>query len=318
MRILKLSLIILISFGLGAAVSRSLSGKAVPKAEKAEVCHEEAEELKLSERAQELIALNTEKARLGTFSKSIPVIGEIAEDAETSVHVVSPVRGEITETKAGIGSVVKEGDVLCRVSEMNGETAIHEVKAPIAGTVIGAFAKVKDMVDTVSSVYTIADLTKLSATFDVYEKDISGIKLGQKVTIHSIAYPDKVFEGAITFISHRVDENSNTIKVRALVKNPDNFLKLGMFVNADIMIESEGRAIVLPKGAVYTMNSKKVVYIKTASDKFEAREIKVRDENTREVVLAEGVSEGEEVVVENGFLLKSESLRSRMGDGCAE
>ncbi len=318
MKIFKLLLIIFISFSLGIAVSWSIPGKVVVEAEKAEEHHEEAGELNLSEESQGLIALKTEKVQPVTFKKKIPVIGQIAQDADAPVHVVSPVSGEIIEVKAQIGSFVNKGDVLCAVSQINGETVIHEVRAPIAGTVIGAFAKVKDRVDTVSSVYTIADLTKLLATFDVYEKDIAEIKLAQKVMIYSIAYPGKVFEGEITFISPRVDEDANTIKVRAFIRNPDNYLKLGMFINADIVIESAGKSIVLPQEAVYTINARKVVCIKTAADKFEAREVKVQDENKEEVSLAAGVSVGEEVVVQNGFLLKSELLKSKMGEGCAE
>lgn len=318
MKIVKILLIIFISFVLGVAVSRSISSKVTAKAEKDEEHHEEAGELNLSEKSQELIELKTEKAQLVTFKKKIPVIGQIAQDAETSVHVVSPVIGEMTETKAQIGSFVNKGDVLCTVSKINGEIVTHEVMAPIAGTVIGAFAKVKDRVDTVSSVYTIADLTKLLATFDIYEKDIAEIKLAQKVMIYSVAYPGKVFEGEIMFISPRVDEDANTIKVRASIQNPDNYLKLGMFINADIIIESKDKSIVLPQEAVYTINSKKVACIKTAEDKFEAREVKVKDENKEEVSLATGIREGEEVVVQNGFLLKSELLKSKMGEGCAE
>lgn len=318
MKNLKLLLIIFISFGLGIAVSRSISSKVAARAEKGEERNEKSGELRLSEKSQELIALKTEKAQLVTFKKKISVIGQIAQDAETSVHVVSPVNGEIIETKTQIGSFVNKGDLLCTVSRINGEALVQEVRAPITGTVIGAFAKVKDRVDTISSVYTIADLTKLLATFDVYEKDIAEIKLAQKAMIYSVAYPGKVFEGEVTFISPRVDEDANTIKARAFIQNPDNYLKLGMFINADIIIESEGKSIVLPQEAVYTINAKKVVCIKAAADKFEAREVKVQDENEEEVALSAGVSVGEEVVVQNGFLLKSELLKSRMGEGCAE
>jgi multidrug efflux pump subunit AcrA (membrane-fusion protein) len=91
-----------------------------------------------------------------------------------------------------------------------------------------------------------------------------------------------------------------------------------MFVNADIVIESENKSIILPQEAVYTINAKKVVCVKTAADKFEAREVKIKDENKEEVSLSAGLSEGEEVVVQNGFLLKSELLKSKMGEGCAE
>ena len=270
--------------------------------------------------------------------------------------MVSPVIGTIAEAKAQIGSVVQKDELLCVVSKVNpvrepssltgvdggikppslmkalhpqqelgafsngvnGEASLHEVKAPTAGTVIGAFGKVGDRVDTVSSIYTIADLTKLWATLEVYEKDIAEIKLGQKAAVRTVAYPDRVFEGEIVFISPRVDENTHTIKVRIEVQNTNNELKLGMFVNADIVIESDAKYIVLPQEAVHIVDGKKIVFIKTADEKFEVRKVKIRDEADSTVAVYEGIKEGEAVVIQDGFLLKSELLKSKMGEGCAE
>jgi multidrug efflux pump subunit AcrA (membrane-fusion protein) len=324
MKNLKLAVVILISFTLGIAVSRGVFNKGKAGEHKEDSCKEEEghreEEtgLSLNKKSQELIDLKTKTAQLDVFKKNIAVVGQIAQDAQTSIHVVSPVIGTITEAKAQIGSVVQKDDILCVVSKVNGEATLHEVKAPIAGTVIGAFGKVNDRVDTVSSIYTIADLTRLWATLELYEKDIAEIKLGQKVAVRSVAYPDQIFEGEIVFISPRVDENTHTIKARVQVQNTNNNLKLGMFVNADIVIESDAKYILLPQEAVHMVDGKKVVFIKTADEKFEVREVKIKDESDGSVAVSEGIEEGETVVIQDGFLLKSELLKSKMGEGCAE
>ena len=323
MKNLKLALVILVSFALGIAISRGVfnKGKADERKEenhKEENHHEEDASLSLNKKSQELIDLKTKTVQLDVFKKNIAVVGQIAQDAQASLHVVSPVIGTIAEAKAQIGSVVQKDELLCVVSKVNGEASLHEVKAPIAGTVIGAFGKVGDRVDTVSSIYTIADLTKLWATLEVYEKDIAEIKLGQKAAVRTVAYPDQVFEGEIVFISPRVDENTHTIKVRIEVQNTNNDLKLGMFVNADIVIESDAKYIVLPQEAVHIVDGKKIVFIKTAEEKFEVREVKIMDEADSTVAVYEGIKEGEAVVIQDGFLLKSELLKSKMGEGCAE
>jgi len=323
MKNLKLAVVILISFALGIAVSRGVfnkgkAGEHKEESHKEEGHREEETGLSLNKKSQELIDLKTKTAQLDVFNKNIAVVGQIAQDAQTSIHVVSPVIGTITEAKAQIGSVVQKDDILCVVSKVNGEATLHEVKAPIAGTVIGAFGKVNDRVDTVSSIYTIADLTQLWATLEIYEKDIAEIKLGQKVALRSVAYPDQIFEGEIVFISPRVDENTHTIKARVQVQNTNNNLKLGMFVNADIIIESETKYIILPQEAVHIVDGKKVVFIKTSDEKFEVREVKIKDESDGSVAVSEGIEEGETVVIQDGFLLKSEFLKSKMGEGCAE
>ncbi len=323
MKNLKLAAVILISFALGIALSLSVFNKGKvdehkEDSHKEEGHGEEESVLSLNKKSQELIDLKAKTVQLEVFKKNIAVVGQIAQDAQTSLHVVSPVIGTIAEAKAQIGSVVKKDEILCVVSKVNGEAALHEVKAPIAGTVIGAFGKMGDRVDTVSSIYTIADLTQLWATLEVYEKDIAEIKLGQKASVRSVAYPDQVFAGEIVFISPRVDENTHTIKIRVQVQNTNNDLKLGMFVNADIIIESEEKYIVLPQEAVHIIDGKKVVFIKTADERFEVKEVKIKDESDGVVAVSEGIKEGETVVIQDGFLLKSELLKSKMGEGCAE
>lgn len=319
---LRLVSAVLIAFVLGMVVSRSILNKDIAKPRQAETRPEEeaAAELSLNKESQELINLKTAKTRLSVFKKSISVFGQIAQDAETSVHVVSPVTGMIVEAKAQIGSSVKKDEILCVVSKINGETSLHEVKAPIAGIVIGAFAKVNDRVDTVSSIYTIADLTKLWATFEVYEKDIAEIKLGQRVLARSLAYPDQVFEGEIIFISPRVDETSHTIKVRAIVDNKDMMLKLGMFVSGDIISEGREKYLSVPADAVQTIGDNKIIFLKTGDNKFVIRKIKVKDETKEDVFIEDvysqeenaQIKEGDEVAVGGAFLLKSELLKGEL------
>jgi len=277
--------------------------------------NEEENELELSKKSQELIGLKTQETKLAYFTRKIAVIGQIAQDSESSSHVTVPVSGVLVECKVKIGEAVKKDETICVIK--NGDSLI-EVKAPASGVVISDSFKKGDKVDTVSSMHTIADFSKLWVTLDVYEKDIADVKLGQKISIQSIAYPGKIFPGEITFISPRVDEDTHTIKVRALIQNPDYLLKLGMFINADIIVESQDKDIVLPSEAVHFIGEKRIVFIKTEEGKFRIRVVAIKDQTKDEVAVSEGLNEGEYVVVADGFLLKSEFLKSQMGEGCAD
>src|SRR3990167_5465371 len=164
MKNLKLALVILVSFALGIAISRGVfnKGKADERKEenhKEEGHHEEDDSLSLNKKSQELIDLKTKTAQLDVFKKNIAVVGQIAQDAQASLHIVSPVIGTIAEAKAQIGSVVQKDELLCVVSKVNGEASLHEVKAPIAGTVIGAFTSCRD-----ASPFTF-DTTQSSSSF---------------------------------------------------------------------------------------------------------------------------------------------------------
>jgi multidrug efflux pump subunit AcrA (membrane-fusion protein) len=279
--------------------------------------HGEHNEVAVSKGSQELIAVKTVEAKLVPFEKKISVVGQIAQDAEHTINVGAPGSGEVVECMAHIGAMVKKDDVLCKVKLVS-DGGIVEVKAPIAGVVIGGSAKESEKVDMVSSMHTIADFSVLQATFDVYEKDIKDVRMGQDICVRSAAYPDKCFDGAIVFISPRVDRETNAIKVRADIRNSDNLLKLGMFVTAGINVGTTEKYIVVPLEAVHSSEGKKMVFIKTGDEKFEAREVTIKEQSGGQVALCAGVCEGEKVVTENGFLLKSELLKSKMGAGCAD
>ena len=193
-----------------------------------------------------------------------------------------------------------------------------EIKSPVAGIVIGSFVKSGDKVDTVSSIFTIADLSKLWANFDVYEKDVAEVKVGQKVIVHASAYSDKTFEGKIVFISPRVDETSHTIKIRAVVENKDYSLKLGMFISGEIIFESNEKYLSVSTHAVQTMNNEKIIFIKAEDGKFVMKKIHIKTETAEEVLIDESsdesaqIKEGDEVVIEGAFLLKSELLKGEL------
>ena len=311
MKNLRWLLTILISIGIGIVISQTFLKKDTIHTEKQEGHHEEVNEVELSKKSQELIELKTIEARFAPLKKAISVMGQIASDPEYSIHVVTPQAGVIVECKAEIGSMVKEDDVLCIV-KTNAENSLLEIKSSISGVIIGDFAKVGNKVDSVSSIYTVADLSKLWANFDVYEKDISAVRLGQKVSVHSIAYPEKSFDGKIIFISPMVDETTRTIKIRALIENIDNLLKLKMFVTGEVISEGEERYLTLPSKAVQIIGDKKVVFVKFNDGKFQMKEVRIILETKDEVAISDGLQEGEQVVTEGAFLLKSELLKGEL------
>jgi len=311
MKLLKWVIIIGLSVGAGMSISHFFPNREVQPQEGQEEHSEDGKHLDLSKKSQELIDLKTMEAKRESLVKKIPVVGQIAQESETVSHVTALNPGVVSELKANIGAIVKKDDVICTIKVNGGDP--QEIKSPISGVVIGGFAKAGDKVDSVSSICTIADLSKLNGTFDVYEKDIAAVKSGQKILVRSIAYPDKAFEGEIVFISPRVDKDSRTVKIRGLIDNPEYLLKLGMFVNAELMVVSENKYIIVPQEAVQITEGKKTVFIKTADEKFEVRKIEIKDETKDKVAVSEGINEGDTIVIHGGFLLKSQLLKSKMG-----
>ncbi len=295
--------------------------KPAPQKEKDEHGHDHGEEghedehedgpIELSEESQELGGIKTAIVGSSSFASKVSVSGRIAQDVEEVKYVFASESGTIKECRANLGGQVKEGETVC-VATVNSNNQSIEIKAPISGTVISEFIKKGEHVDETTAIYAIADLSKLWANFDVYEKDIGFVKLGQKMLVYPLSYPDKTLEGEVVFISPRVDESTYTVKIRAVVDNTNDLLKLGMSVRGDILGEADGSVLTIPSEAIQTVENKTVVFKKMEKG-FEPQEVKVLSQTKESAAIQEGVSKGDEIVVKGSFILKSKMMASEMG-----
>ena len=114
-----------------------------------------------------------------------------------------------------------------------------------AGIVVDKVATTGMYMNTGGTMYTVADLSHVWVTLDVYESDLPWIRYGQKVIFESEAYPGKTFTGRIAFVDPVVDNRTRTVKVRVNVTNEHHLLKPDMFVRAVVSSKqaAEGKII---------------------------------------------------------------------------
>ncbi|MCB9757009.1 MAG: efflux RND transporter periplasmic adaptor subunit [Candidatus Omnitrophica bacterium] len=311
MKNLKSLFIIAIAFILGIFISPYIRGHKSPAHEETAQEHEEEGVVKLEKESQKLVDFKTVEVKKAPLTENISISGQIAQDANETHNVFPPQSGFVVENTAQLGAVVKKGDVICRIKVEDQDTPI-DVKSPYAGVVIGDFDTVGQKVEKISALCAIADLSKVWANFDIYEKDIAKVKIDQKITVRSSAYPEESFEGNIIFISPRVDETTRTIKIRALIQNTDYLLKLGMFVNGVVISHGTEEHLIIPTSAVQTFGDKMVVFVKAGEGEFHKKEIVINSQTAEEVAVREGINAGDMVVTDGAFLLKSGLLKDEL------
>lgn len=275
---------------------------------------EEAGIVHIKPEFQAMIDLQFETAAKGQLTSSIEVVGELAQETDQVAHVTSNSEGVLEAYLVDLGATVDVDTPLCQLRSKEGETIT--LKAQAHGTVLAKYLKVGDRVDTLTSIMTIADPDLMRAGFDIYERDLSKVTLGQAVRVKSAAYPDKAFEGKIVFISPRVDSKSRTIKIRVDVENEEHLLKYGMFVTGEIQVPTDKEVLFVSGKAIQQINSETVVFVPAdEEDEFLVREVKVGREINGKVEVLSGLSVGDKVVTEGSFYLKSELLKGEFGDG---
>ena len=163
------------------------------------------------------------------------------------------------------------------------------------------------------TLYKLADLSRVWLYADIYEYELSYIRLGQEAAIQLTALPGETFRGKAIYIYPSLDPTSRTAKVRFEFTNPRGKLKPEMFANVEIKVPL-GQKLAVPEGAVIDTGLRRVAIVDKGSGYFEPREITVGAKAENYYVVIKGLKAGERVVTSANFLIDSESkLKEALG-----
>lgn len=187
--------------------------------------------------------------------------------------------------------------------------------SPINGTVIEKKVQEGMYVNEGTQIYDIADLSTLWNIAEVYENDLSKIKIASNVKLHLKSYPGEEFNGRVTFIYPVINSQTRTVKVRSEFTSLGGKLKPQMY-GETIFTKDGGYGLVVPIDAVIIAGKRTVVWIKTSDGMFEARNVTRGNRYGDKYQILSGLNEGDEVAATGGFLIDSESqLKSGMPTG---
>jgi len=200
---------------------------------------------------------------------------------------------------------------------------ILPIRSPINGTVVEKHGVVGELVEPTNDTMLVANLYTVWVWADIYEHDLSAIVQKMKdgpipIKVRQVAFPDQSFYGHIDYVGATMDEQTRTVKARAVVRNQDGLLRPGMFCKVAVQIGSEENVLTIPKSALLFDEGVTFVYKHWRDDYYVRRPVKKGREFSERVEITEGIVPGEIIVTDGAFLLKSDTLRSKMGAGCAD
>jgi len=192
------------------------------------------------------------------------------------------------------------------------------LRAPLAGTVVDVQTAAGEAVEPGRPLLTVASLDPLWLEIAVPESRIFQARENALVQARFNGLPGTVFSGRIFQAGALVDERTRTLKVLAEVSNPEHLLKVGMFGNARILEGTEEQALAVPADALQSIDGHSFVFVRREADLFELRRVQAGEKAGDIIPILAGLSPAEEVVSEQGFALKSEVLKARLGASCAD
>ncbi len=187
------------------------------------------------------------------------------------------------------------------------------LRSPIFGKVIDRQINPGEVVETGKLLFTIGDIRSLWLIAQLFEKDLSRVRAGQSVEVSTDAYPGIGFQGVINYVGDQVEAATRTVRARAIIANPKEQLKPGMFVEARLAVASPAPVVKVPTAAIQEIDKQSTVFVKVSPNVFEPRPIETGRVGQTATEVRKGLRAGDRVVTEGSLTVKAQLLKSALG-----
>jgi len=183
-----------------------------------------------------------------------------------------------------------------RVASARSRLSDTVIRAPFAGRVGLRRVSVGSLVNPGAVITTLDDTSRIKLDFTIPETYVAAISPGLEIKAQSPAYPGESFDGKVSSVDSRVDPNTRSVMVRAILPNEAGKLRPGMFLTVHLK-RSESDVLLIPEEALVPEQGDVFVYV-VADGKAVKRRVQIGQRRVGAVQVTDGLVAGEIVVTE--------------------
>jgi cobalt-zinc-cadmium efflux system membrane fusion protein len=214
---------------------------------------------------------------------------------------------DVTSAQSNYDQALAQLELVKRVLKINGNNTQGDyiIKAPISGFIVqkNITNSTSIRADNGTSLFTISDLKNVWVQANVYESNISRVHTGDHVSVTTVSYPDKVFDGRVDKIMNVLDPANKVMKVRIVLSNPGYLLKPQMFTRVVVTNKENAQAICIPSKALIFDHSQYFVLLYKGKGVAEITHVQVLNTLGDRTYLSDGVKEGDQLVGSDAILI---------------
>ncbi|UOF14312.1 efflux RND transporter periplasmic adaptor subunit [Lysobacter capsici] len=261
----------------------------------------------------ESTVIRTEIARRSGISVAAVGAGTIADEHEVQglltplegrvARITARYPGPVRSLRANVGDRVSAGQTLATI-DSNLSLTTYSIAAPISGVVLARNASVGEVAVEGMALFEIADLSSLWVDLHVFGEDATHLRPGLPVTVMRMG-DDSGVETTLDRILPGTATASQSTVARASIKNADGLWRPGSAVRARVTVEQLPVELAVPLTALQRMDDGDVVFVREG-ERYSARPVKLGRRDARRVQVLSGLKAGEQVVIEQSFLIKAD------------
>ncbi|WP_083487908.1 efflux RND transporter periplasmic adaptor subunit [Pseudoxanthomonas dokdonensis] len=247
-----------------------------------------------------------------------PVVAGVIADEHVIQGLLTPIDGRVAEVSArfpgairqltvNVGDQVRAGQPLAIIAS-NLSLSDYTVSAPLSGVVLARHASVGGVASEGMLLYEIADLSSLWVDLHVFGADAQHITAGSPVTITRLSDGATADTRLQRILPGTATVSQSTV-ARAQLDNSDGQWRPGSAVKARITVAQTPADRVLPLSALQSQDGNDVVFVRSGN-RYRARVVRLGQRDARQVQVLDGVDAGDQVVVEQSYLIKADMEKS--------
>jgi multidrug efflux pump subunit AcrA (membrane-fusion protein) len=237
------------------------------------------------------------------------------EEAQTAVKVI---QDEIVSADKQVGLLgdqiraAQAGQSIFRSPTVRQPSRTFPLIAPITGIIDQIKATSGQQVASGAELLNIVNLSTVLLEAQVFEKDLPVVRESTRASFTSSSLSGEIYtigtadgDGRLVSIGQTVNEQTRTVPVIYEVKNPFNRLRDGNFVEITIDTSGNKQVLAVPKSAVVREQGEAFVFVFDGGETFERRPVALGAEASDFYEIVSGLKEGERVVIEGVYQLRT-------------
>jgi multidrug efflux system membrane fusion protein len=220
-----------------------------------------------------------------------------AQSLDTQKATVQALRAAIEADAAAVDSAQTQLDYATVSSPIGGVAGLRMVDA---GNVIAP---------SDPGIVVVTQLQPIAVVFSLPEESIRNLAVGQPkalLPVLALARDNEttLARGTLSLVDNRIDPTTGMARLKAVFPNTDRALKPGQFVNARLEMERFRGVLTLPSAAIQRDSQGTYVFVIRLDATADQRRVQIERNAGNLAIVANGVREGEQVVLDGQYDLK--------------
>ena len=183
-----------------------------------------------------------------------------------------------------------------RIREIEARISDRTIRAPFDGILGLRQVSVGALVEPGDLIATIDDLSRIKLDFNVPATYLSNLQPGSVIHAHSAGWGDDRFEGTVATIGTRIDPETRSVLIRAIIPNREMRLRPGLLMTVQLL-NRQRQALMVPEEALVPVQRRHYVLAVGADNVVQRKEVFIGQRQPGLVEITQGLAPGEQVIV---------------------